>query len=214
MLIYELEYTFKYNSRLKMNKKLVKGEYLGVLLRSPQTIFSIKDISLMWGKDNFRTISISLNKYVKSGKLFKIRRGLYAKDKNYNRLELATRINTPSYVSFETVLTKEGVTFQYYKSIFVASYLNREMEVDGQKIIFIRMKDYVLSNIIGIDHKNGYAIAIKERAFLDRIYVSRDYYVDNLDSLSIDKIYEILPIYNNKSMEKKVKKYFNNSKNK
>jgi len=76
------------------------------------------------------------------------------------------------------------------------------------------MKDYVLSNIIGIDHKNGYAIAIKERAFLDRIYVSRDYYVDNLDSLSIDKIYEILPIYNNKSMEKKVKKYFNNSKNK
>jgi len=214
MLIYELERRFNSLSSYKMNKKPIKGEYLEFLLRSSKTIFSTKDISLLWNESNDSIITDRLKKYAKERKLIRVRRGLYAKDKNYNRLELSTRINTPSYISFETVLAKEGVIFQYYDSIFVASYLNRKMEVDEQKITFIRMKDYVLSNTIGISHKDGYAIATKERAFLDRIYVSKNYYFDNLDSLSIDKVSEILPIYNNKSMEKRVKKYFNNFKNK
>jgi hypothetical protein len=50
-----------------------------------------------------------LNKYVTAGKLIRVRRGLYAKDKDYNRFELATRINTPSYISFETVFTGSGL---------------------------------------------------------------------------------------------------------
>jgi len=104
------------------------------------------------------------------------------------------------------------MTFQYYGNIFVASYLNRNMEVDGQKIEFIRMKDYVLSNTIGIENEDGYGRATKERAFLDRIYVSKDYYFDNLSILDWNKVFEILPIYHNKSMEKKVKKYYDNFK--
>ena len=70
------------------------------------------------------------------------------------------------------------------------------------------MKDYVLSNDIGIENKDGYAIASRERAFLDRIYVSKDYHFDNLTNLNWDKVFEILPVYNNKRMEKKVKSYF------
>ncbi|MEA3399036.1 MAG: hypothetical protein U9R00_00815 [Patescibacteria group bacterium] len=193
-----------------MNKKPKKGEYLKILLRSPKTIFSIKDASLLWKEENNDLIKKRLSKYVKTQELVHIRRGLYAKDNNYSRLELATRINTPSYVSFETVLVKEGIVFQNYGNIFVASYLNREMEVDGQKITFIRIKDYVLSETTGIEHKDGYATATKERAFLDRIYVSKNYHFDNLGSMDWDKINKILPIYNNKKMEKRVKKYFIN----
>ncbi len=196
-----------------MNKNPIKGQYLEILLRSPQTIFSTKDVSLLWNENNKTIISDRLKSYVRVGKLFRIRRGLYAKDISYNRFELATRINTPSYISFETVLTREGVNFQYYGNTFVASYINREMDVDNQKIIFVRMKDYVLSNTLGIEHKDGYAIATKERAFLDRIYISKDYYFDNLRSLDWDKVFEILPIYHNKRMEKKVKEYFNQYKN-
>jgi hypothetical protein len=193
-----------------MDKKPTKGEYLETLLRSDKTIFSIKDASLMWGEENESIISIRLNKYARAGKLIKVRRGLYVKDKNYNRFELATRIYTPSYISFETVLTREGVNFQYYGNIFVASYVNREIVVGEQKITFVRMKDYVLSNSIGIEHKDGVATATRERAFLDRIYVSKDYHFDNLSSLNWDKVFEILPIYHNKRLEKKVKEYFKN----
>ena len=203
-----LEVTFKVICSLEMNKKPTKGEYLEVLLRSSKTVFSTKDAALFWGETKASTVSARLNKYAKAGKLVSVRRGIYAKDENYNRFELATRIYTPSYISFETVLTRTGINFQYYGNIFVATYVTREIEVNGQNISFVRMKDYVLTNTAGIEHEDGIAKATKERAFLDRIYVSKDYHFDNLDALNWDKVFEVLPIYNNKRMEKKVKTYF------
>ncbi len=191
-----------------MDKIPTKGEYLEVLLRSHQTIFSTKDAALLWNENDNSVVTDRLKKYVKSGKLFRAYRGLYAKDQKFDQFELATRIYTPSYISFETVLTREGVNFQYYGNIFVASYVNREISVGEQKITFVRMKDYVLSNTTGIEHKDGYAIATRERAFLDRVYVSKDYHFDNLANLNWDKVFEILPIYHNKRLEKKIKEYF------
>jgi len=210
--IIELELTFKVYSSQYMDNKPSKGEYLDVLLRSSKTVFSVKDAALLWREEREQMVAIRLNRYVASGKLIRIRRGIYAKDKNYNRFELATRIYTPSYISFETVLTRAGINFQFYGNIFVASYVTREIEAGDQKISFIRMKDYVLSNTAGIDHQDGIAAAIKERAFLDRIYISKDYHFDNLNALDWDKVFEILPIYNNKRLEKKVKTYFNRYK--
>jgi len=191
-----------------MTKKPTKGEYLDILLRSPKTIFSVKDAVLLWGEDQEKKVAIRLNKYAKAGKLIRVHRGFYAKDKSYDRFELATRIYTPSYVSFETVLTRAGINFQKYDSIFVASYVTRQIKVEGQTISFIRMKDYVLSDISGIEHEQGMARATKERAFLDRIYVSKDYHFDNLTVLDWDKVFQILPIYHNKKMAKKVDDYF------
>lgn len=195
-----------------MDRKPIKGEYLDILLRSPKTVFLTKDVALLWGEERENRVSGRLNKYVKAGKLARVRRSIYVKDKNYNRFELATRIYTPSYISFETVLTRAGINFQYYGSIFVASYVTREIKVDGQGISFVRMKDYVLSNTVGIDHSEGYSMATKERAFLDRIYVSKDYHFDNLDALDWDKVFQILPIYHNKRMTKKVDEYYEHYK--
>lgn len=196
-----------------MNKKPKKGKYLDILLRFPKTIFSVKDVALLWSEDNTPTIIERLKDYVKSGKLIRLRRGIYAKDENYNCFELATRIYTPAYISFETILTRSGINFQKYDTIFVASYVARDIEAKGQKISFVRMKDYVLSNILGIEHKDGVALATKERAFLDRVYVSQDYHFDNLTVLDWDKVFEILPIYHNKRMEKRVKVYFQHYQN-
>lgn len=192
-----------------MNEKATKGHYVEIIIRSDQTVFTLKDVALLWREEASNAVRVRLNGYVKSGKLIRVHRGIYVKDTNYSRLELATRIYTPAYISFESVLTHTGVNFQYYETIFVASYVSRDIIVDSQKISFIRMKDYVLSNTIGIEHTNGIATASKERAFLDRIYVSKDYHFDNLHVLDWEKVFEILPIYHNKRMEKKVKTYFN-----
>ena len=195
-----------------MNKKPTKGEYLEILLRSSKTIFTTKDIALLWGESAENAIRVRLSKYVKSGKLIRVHRGIYTKDRHYDRFELITRIYTPSYISFETVLTRAGVNFQYYESVFVASYVSRELNVDEQKISFIRMKADILSNTTGIDHSAGYSIATKERAFLDRIAVSKEYHFDHLDVLDWDNVFEILPIYHSKRVEKKVKSYFEHYK--
>ena len=125
-----------------MDNKPTKGQYIEILLRSPKTVFSTKDIALLWGDEGKANVRVRLSNYVKNGKLIRVHRGIYAKDKNYSRFELATRIYTPAYVSFETVLTRTGVNFQYYGNIFVASYVTREIEADGQKISFLRMKQY------------------------------------------------------------------------
>jgi predicted transcriptional regulator of viral defense system len=181
-----------------------KGSYLTTILRSDKTVFTTKDIALLWHDPGTSATRVRLNYYVKKGDLYRIRKGLYAKSRNYNLLELATRIFTPSYVSFETVLAKEGLIFQYYNKIFVASYLTREIMVDQQTYTYRKMKAEVLMDTIGIEHVSETSIATKERAFLDSLYVNADYQVDNLRSLIWEKVFEILPIYNNQRMTKKV----------
>lgn len=194
-------------------KKSVKGEYLEVLLRSPHTVFNTKDVALLWREDNKKIISERLRKYEEAGKLVRIRRGIYAKDEKYDKYEFAIKIFRPSYISFETVLGASGMTFQYYGNIFVATYLKREIKCDGQTYSFVKMKDLILNNPKGVDQTGEYAIASKERAFLDTVYRSKKYYVDNPSSLDWDKVFEILPIYNNKKMAKTVQKYYENYKN-
>jgi len=178
------------------------------ILRSSKTVFTFKDISLIWGGGDKRTTIAGVNYYVKNGQLYRIRRGIYAKDKNYNKLELATRIFTPSYVTFETVLNQAGINFQFYKNIMVASYQTREIVVDGQTYSYKKIKDFVLTNSAGVEHRDETSIASPERAFLDTIYIHKDYHFDNLGFLNWSKIFEILPMYKNKRMAKKVNEFY------
>ena len=181
-----------------------KGNYLTAILRSNKTVFSTKDIALLWSEPGTAAARVRLNYYVKHGELYRVRKGLYAKNRDYNRLELATRIFTPSYVSFETVLAQEGLIFQYYDRIFVASYLVREITVDQQTYSYRKIKTGVLINNIGVESINETSIAGKERAFLDTLYVNADYQFDNIHSINWEKVFEILPIYQNQRVARKV----------
>lgn len=195
-----------------MEKAAKKGEYLNMLLRSRKTVFTAKDIILLWRDSNVGAVRVRLNYYARKQKLIRLRRGIYAKDKNYDKYELAVNILRPSYISFETVLGANGIIFQYYGQIFIASYLKRDIVCDGQKYSFETIKKTVLINSKGIDQSGEYSIATKERAFLDTIYRSKDYYFDNLSPLDWNMVFDILPIYENKKMEKRVKEYYNNYK--
>jgi predicted transcriptional regulator of viral defense system len=144
------------------------------------------------------------NYYADRGDLYRIRKGLYTKSKSYNKLELATRILTPSYISFETVLAKEGLIFQYYEPIFVASYTTRDIAIDLQTYSFRKLKNEVLITSTGIEMAEETSIATKERAFLDMLYIKSDYHFDNIRALNWGRVFEILPIYNNQRMAKKV----------
>ncbi len=187
-----------------MNKK---GDYLNILLRSKQTVFSTKDISLLWGEKASSALKVRLAYYVRNKKLIHLYHGYYAKDDKYNRLELATKIHSPSYVSMETVLAEQGLIFQFYQRIFIASYLTREKNIDGQKYSYQRIKSSVLESAKGVFLRDNYYIASKERAFLDTVYVRKNYHFDNLSGLNWDEIHEILPLYKNISMEKRIKRY-------
>jgi len=191
-----------------MNKRDYKKFDILDLYRSPKTVFTTKGIALIWKETDLDTIKARINYYVKKGKLYSLRRGIYTKDKNYNKFELATRVYTPSYVSLETILQKEGIIFQYYDSIFVISYLSREIVCDNQKYVFKKIKDRALTNALGIEKKENYSVATKERAFLDALYLYKNYHFDNLKSLDWDFCFQIAPIYENKKLIKRLKSYY------
>ena len=185
-----------------------KGQYFETILRSPKTVFTLKDVALLWGEPSTQAVRVRLSYYVSHGKLYRVRRGLYTKDKNYSKLELATRIYAPSYVSFETILSQEGITFQFYTQVSVASYLTRDIEVDGQIYSFKRIKASILTNPMGVKNKDVSSFATKERAFLDTLYIHTDYHFDNLNSLDWNKVFEVLPIYQNQRMAGRVGKLY------
>jgi len=194
-----------------IKNNIKKGNYLDILLRSDKTVFSTKEIALLWRESSSPAFRNRLNDYVKKGKLIRLRKGLYSKEKNYDKFELGVKVYNPSYISFETVLYKAGVIFQYYKKIFLASYLTRDIEVDNQKYSYHKIKDPVLTNKSGVQQKDNYSIASPERAFLDTVYLNKGYHFDNLSSIDWEKVFSILPVYNNKSMKKRVKKYQKNA---
>jgi predicted transcriptional regulator of viral defense system len=186
----------------------MKRDYLLELMRAKNTVFSASEIALLWGESDANFVRKKIYRYVKAGKLYPLRRGIYAKDKKYDKYELATKVLTPAYVSLETVLARAGVIFQFYGQIFVVSYLTREMTIDGNLYSFKKIKDAILTNRAGIEAKENYFIATPERALLDVLYLNKDYHFDNLINIDWDKVDMILPIYGgNKRIERLVKKF-------
>lgn len=162
----------------------------------------------MIGETNFDNLKSKINRLVKKGVLISLKKGLYAKSTSYEILEAANKIYTPSYISLETTLQRNGVTFQDYShTIFVISYQSRDVKLNDYTISFRKIKDEILNNHEGILNEDGYSIASTERAFLDRIYLSGNQHFDNLDIIDWEKAKELVKIYNNKTMERRLKSY-------
>ncbi len=180
------------------------------LYQSPKTILTTKDIALIWEETNTVNLLSKIKYYAKQGSLIRLTRGVFAKDKNYNPKELATSIYTPSYISFETVLREAGIIFQHYDSIFVAGPYPTTKKIDGNTIVFRKLKDSVLYSALGIKNEKNYSIATPERAFLDTIYLSPKFYFDNLRSINWETCFELSKIYDNKQLIKRVAQYQKN----
>lgn len=137
------------------------------------------------------------------------RRGIYAK-KEYKSEEMACLLYTPSYISLEFVLQKAGVVFQYNSLITAISYLSRSLEIDGKDYQYRKLKNEILANTIGIKRENNINIATPERAFLDVMYLNKNYYFDNINPLNKKLLLEILPIYKSKLLTQRVTKLLKN----
>jgi hypothetical protein len=190
--------------------QLLEKDIVLTIYRENQTVFRLRDIAILTGETDFQSLNKKLNYYARTGKLGNPRKGIYTKPV-YKREELACSIFTPSYISLQYVLQKAGIIFQYDSRITAVSYLNRNVEVEGQLYSFRKIKSGTLVNTNGIirqpDHIN---IASPERAFLDLLYLEKDYYFDNLNPLKKVVIMSILPAYESKALTQRVNKLFKN----
>ncbi len=177
------------------------------LYSKPQTVFTMVEISLLFPQISYENLRSRIRYFTNAGKLKRVRQGVYAK-LEYNPFEVANKLYKPSYISFETVLARGGVVFQYYETIFVASYLTREVEVNGQNIQYRQIKGDVLTSLEGIEQKDGYFIATLERAFLDAVYLYKNYHFDNLGTIDWEKVAVLKKVYKSKIFEKRVEEYY------
>lgn len=170
-----------------------------------RTVFRLSDIAMLFPQAENKYLANKMGYYVKTGKLINLRKGVYAKP-GYNPLEFANLLYTPSYVSLEYVLQQSGVVFQYDSRYTSVSYLSREVVVDDNTYSYRRIKEDIIMSTIGIIRKDNINIATPERAFLDVLYLNKDFYFDNLNPLNRLLISKILPVYQSEALVKRVSK--------
>lgn len=176
------------------------------LYSKPETVFTLNEITQLFPDIPYESIRDRLYYFTKVGKLKRLHQGIYAKA-DYNPYELANKLYKPSYISLETVLSAGNVVFQYYETIFAVSYLTRTVTVNNVPVQYRQIKGEILTNTEGIEQKNGYFIATLERAFLDAVYIYKNYHFDNLGAINWERVESLKKIYKSKAFEKRIEGY-------
>lgn len=174
-------------------------------------MFRLSDIAMIFPSTDNKYLANKMGYYVQTGRLLNPRKGIYAKP-DYDPLEFANLLYTPSYISLEYVLQQAGIIFQYDSRYTSVSYLSREIEVDDKIYNYRRIKEEVIIDTTGINRKDNVNIATPERAFLDILYLNKDFYFDNINSLDKQLITRILPVYKSAALEKRVTKLLKNGR--
>lgn len=178
-----------------------------ILLRTKKTIFTIEELAFLWRINNPNTLKSKVYFLVKNKKLIPLHKGIYTFTEDYDKFELAGKLKSPSYVSLETVLYKEGVIFQYSTDITSISNVTKTIKCDRINYIYHKLKDEILFNRKGLEILDNYFMASLERAFLDMIYLNKSYYVDNLRPINWEKCFSLVEIYKNKTLRKRLREY-------
>jgi hypothetical protein len=177
------------------------------LILSQKTVFDTKDLAILWGITNKDSLKSKIYYWNRTGKLIRLTTGIYSISENYNKYECAAKILAPSYVSLETVMRENGCIFQYSTKITSVSFLRRNFSCAGNEYEYYKIKDAVLYNKEGIDFLQYYAIASLERAFLDMIYLNKEYYFDRLDNINWEKCINLVKIYKNNKLCERLIEY-------
>ena len=190
-----------------MNKLLL-------LNKTNKKIFSTQDLGVIWQEADKRKLLESIKYYLRTNQIYQISRGIYSTEK-YNAkdieenielsFKIAQKISPNSYISLYTAMKYHGLIFQYYDDIYSIGERNIKREVFNVEFIYKTMKDDIFRNTIGIYDREGYRIANKERSFCDSLYLFPNIGVDNIDILDKDRVWEISEIYENKSLNKRIK---------
>ena len=186
-------------------------DFIFEIYKNKRTVFSLQEVALVVNEPDLSRLKQRLHYYVNTDKLRNIRRGIYVKE-NYSPEELACKIYTPGYISLEYVLRKSGIIFQYSNQITMVSYLSRIIHVDGHTLMYRKIKNDIIYNTIGINMDNkGINIATPERAFLDTLYLNKEFYFDSIIGLNKELIIDMLSLYQSKQLNKRVQNLYKNA---
>ncbi len=181
---------------------------------SQNTVFTINELSTIIEHSSDTSLRLKISNYTKKWYLKRLHRWIYSiPNKKINILEFANKIYSPSYISFFTALYHYGIIFQANPTEIDIAYKKSQVVKRDSVWINIRLrclKEDILLNNKWLIIKETYTIASKERAFLDTIYLYKNIHFDNIDSLDLKKLVDLIPIYKKNIMKSRIIKYFPN----
>jgi len=165
-------------------KKMNDIKLIQTLKGFNKSYFSIFDLEKILGlKKN--SLYVTLNRLVKNGVLIRLKRGVYQPEFKEPELEkTAGELYYPSYLSFESALSRYGILSQIpYALIFATTKKSKKIYLMGTEIEYRQLKkDYFFGYILN----NGVYIAEPEKALLDHLYmISRGKASNNISELSL-----------------------------
>jgi len=166
------------------------------------TIFDLEKI-LNVKKDS---LYVTLNRLVKSGVLIRLKRGVYQPEFKKPELEkTASELYYPSYLSFESALSRYGILSQIpYTLIFATTKKSKKIYLMDREIEYRQLKkDYFFGYLLN----SGIYIAEPEKALLDLIYmISKGKASNDLSELSLVNLKKNKFIEYSKKFPKSVQK--------
>jgi len=134
-----------------------------------KTYFTVADLEKILELER-DSLYVTLNRLVKAGVLIKLRRGVYQPEFQSLELEkVANEIYYPSYLSFESALSRYGILSQIpYTLTFATTKRSKKLTLSGREVEYRQLKkDYFFAYTI----KEGIYIAEPEKAILDQLYM-------------------------------------------
>lgn len=136
--------------------------------RSGLKLFDITDLSIIL---NLRPESIRViaTRMVKKGLLTRLKRDLYLlSGAEIDKFEIANKLITPSYISFESALNYWEITTQIPASVTSAARRSKKISALGDEFLFSNLPKKLFN--FGIVREKTFFIADPEKTFLDMAY--------------------------------------------
>jgi len=180
-------------------------EFLEKLKKIDKEFFTFSDLKKIWQKKE-NSLKVVVLRLVKRGKIKRIYKNFYFLPEKIPNLEkIANQIYFPSYLSFESALSKYGILSQIPYILTFATFLKtKSIKILDTKIEYRKLKKELF---FGFKKEKEIFIALPEKAILDTLYfISLGKSEINLKNLDFSKIKKERLISFSKRFPQKTKK--------
>ena len=175
---------------------------------------------LLAGKINPENVRLQLTRWTKSGRIYQLRRGLYAIAPPYQKVKphpfvISNHLQRASYVSLQTALAFYGMIPETIQStVSVTSGRPEQLSTPLGSFEFRHVKPELLRGYHMTDLRGQQAlVAAPEKALLDLIYLQpegdslvylRELRLQNLEQLDLDTLSALSKVFNTPKMRRAI----------
>jgi predicted transcriptional regulator of viral defense system len=145
-------------------------ELLKILSSTPKAFYTVADLEKITGLDR-KSLYVSLYRWVNRGVLERAAKNIYVVPNQTVKLEaIAGQVYFPSYLSFESALSRFGIlNLVPYSLSFATTRKTKSLTLLGRSIVYRHLNQ---SLFFGFSLEEGLYVAEPEKAFLDLVYFS------------------------------------------